>query len=107
MFVNGVPSKRIDVYQWLDGFTGHYFMTNLISDPGPAKPRLTVKNTLPRTEIFQTEAVSLHKLLQRPICPLFHANFSPVQEWRSCAPMKLQGVYKFIDSIGLGLVFLR
>jgi len=46
--VNGVPSKRIDgvTNGWI-GFTGHYFMTNLI--PDPAQPtRLSVKY-LPRT----------------------------------------------------------
>ncbi len=54
--VNGVPSKRIDgvTNGWI-GFTGHYFMTNLI--PDPAQPtRLSVKY-LPRNEIFQTESV--------------------------------------------------
>jgi len=69
--VNGVPSERIEgvTNGWI-GFTGHYFMTNLI--PDPAQPtRLTVK-FLPKTDIYQTEAVL------------------PTQTWRQAKPQRCQ-----------------
>ncbi|WP_138922632.1 membrane protein insertase YidC [Sulfitobacter sp. BSw21498] len=103
--VNGVPSKRIDgvTNGWI-GFTGHYFMTNLI--PDPAQPtRLTVKY-LPRTEIFQTEAVMPAQVVGSGQSATVSTQlFAGAKEWEILRAYEAQGVYKFIDSIDWGWFF--
>ena len=103
--VNGVPSKRIDgvTNGWI-GFTGHYFMTNLI--PDPAQPtRLTVKY-LPRTEIFQTEAVMPTQVVASGQAATVSTQlFAGAKEWEILRAYEAQGVYKFIDSIDWGWFF--
>lgn len=103
--VNGVPSKRIDgvTNGWI-GFTGHYFMTNLI--PDPAQPtRLTVKY-LPRTEIFQTESVMpTQTVASGQTATVTTQLFAGAKEWEILRDYEAQGVYKFIDSIDWGWFF--
>ena len=103
--VNGVPSKRIDgvTNGWI-GFTGHYFMTNLI--PDPAQPtRLSVKY-LPRTEIFQTESVMpTQTVASGQTATVTTQLFAGAKEWEILRDYEAQGVYKFIDSIDWGWFF--
>ena len=102
---NGIPSERIDgaTNGWI-GFTGHYFMTNLIPDPAQAS-RLTVKY-LPNTEIFQTEAVlPTQTIASGQTATVSTQLFAGAKEWETLQTYEAQGVYKFIDSIDWGWFF--
>ncbi|MGR3508070.1 MAG: membrane protein insertase YidC [Sulfitobacter sp.] len=103
--VNGVPSERIEgvTNGWI-GFTGHYFMTNLI--PDPAQPtRLTVK-FLPKTDIYQTEAVlPTQTVATGETATVSTQLFAGAKEWETLREYEAKGVYKFIDSIDWGWFF--
>jgi YidC/Oxa1 family membrane protein insertase len=102
---NGVPSQRIEgvTNGWI-GFTGHYFMTNLIPDPNQPT-RLTVKY-LPRTEIFQTESVMpTQTVAAGQSASVSTQLFAGAKEWEILRAYEAQGVYKFIDSIDWGWFF--
>ncbi|WP_439149275.1 membrane protein insertase YidC [Sulfitobacter sp.] len=103
--VGGVPSKRIDdvTNGWI-GFTGHYFMTNLIPDPAQ-QSRLTAKY-LPRTDIFQTEAVLPSQIIPAGGSASVSTQlFAGAKEWQALRDYETAGVYKFVDSIDWGWFF--
>ncbi len=103
--VNGAPSERIEgaTNGWI-GFTGHYFMTNLIPDPAQAS-RLSVKY-LPRTDIFQTEAVMPTQTVAAGATATVSTQlFAGAKEWETLRDYEAKGVYKFVDSIDWGWFF--
>jgi len=96
---------------WLDiGFTSHFHDLNSIS-ADPAQPTRLIVNTCRETEIFRPKLWEcLHKLFgSGKSATLFQRQLfaGAKRNGRSCAPMKLRSVYKFIDSsLGFGFLLL-
>jgi len=103
--INGIPSERIDgvTNGWI-GFTDHFWMATLIPDQAVTS-RLTMKY-LPRTDIFQTEAVLPTETIAPGAATTVTTQlFAGAKEWEALRDYEEQGVYKFIDSIDWGWFF--